>query len=235
VPAQVRFVGATGRSGQTGATPRAPPSPTSDRAIPTARAASPDRAEPAAGSDPRSRSPRFPRGKQGHPRPERQTGPLARQSAAPLGWSLPVSGISQAPKSRGRARRPRTPGLRRRTPDRPGAAIARGETRARPPRAQEEGVATEVASDCPRTRVIAAFDVGAATISIRPLHRAHSRTSRRNTRQIRAAHGSRFGTFGAFGRVASSAPARCWARPVPSTERSPLWPRTQARRHRSSA
>jgi len=57
--------------------------------------------------------------------------------------------------------------------------------------------------------VIAAFDVGAATISIRPSHRAHSRTSLRNTRQIRAAHGSRFGTLGAFGRVASLAPARC--------------------------
>jgi hypothetical protein len=55
----------------------------------------------------------------------------------------------------------------------------------------------ERAGRCSSTRVIAAFDVSAATISIRPLQRAHSRTSFRNTRQIRAAQGNRFGTFGA--------------------------------------
>lgn len=54
--------------------------------------------------------------------------------------------------------------------------------------------------------MIAVFDVSAATISNRPLQRAHSRTSRRNTRQIRAAQGNRFGTFGAFG--GASSPAR---------------------------
>jgi hypothetical protein len=44
--------------------------------------------------------------------------------------------------------------------------------------------------------VSAVFDVIAATISIRPLQRAHSRTSRKNTRQIREAQGNRFGRFG---------------------------------------
>jgi hypothetical protein len=57
--------------------------------------------------------------------------------------------------------------------------------------------------------VIAAFDVSAATISVRPLQRAHSRTSRRNTRQIRVAQGNRFGTFGALGGAASPARGRC--------------------------
>ncbi len=45
----------------------------------------------------------------------------------------------------------------------------------------------------PSTRSMASPDVSAATISIRPLQRVHSRTSFRKTRQIIEAHGERFG------------------------------------------
>jgi hypothetical protein len=60
--------------------------------------------------------------------------------------------------------------------------------------------------------VIAAFDVSAATISIRPLQRAHSRTPRRNTRQIRTAQGSRFGALGAASAGSRTLLWRGWLR-----------------------
>jgi hypothetical protein len=120
--------------------------------------------------------PSFPRGKQGRRTPKADRSP--RAAVAGTRWAGPYPfPKSVAPRSlRGRARRRRNPGLRRRTVARPGAVDARGKT----PGASADS------PRCPRTRVIAVFEVSAATISIRPLQRAHSRTSRRNTRQIHA-------------------------------------------------
>jgi hypothetical protein len=54
-----------------------------------------------------------------------------------------------------------------------------------------------------------AGEVTAATISIRPAHRAHSKTSFKNTRQISDAHGNRPGRRGFFaGSTSFGFPAR---------------------------
>jgi len=61
-----------------------------------------------------------------------------RSLCAAIGGTAGLVRTRSTPRNlRGRASRRRTPGLLRRTPDRPGAAVARGETRARPPRAQD--------------------------------------------------------------------------------------------------
>ena len=129
--------------------------------------------------------PRPGRGKQGPRERCGQTGPYPREwrSAGPP--NQPRS--SQAQKSSGsrwvglepgRGVLERQLGLRRRTGGVKGRRLSANPMR-------------------PRRRVTSAAEVTAATIRIRPEHRAHASTSVRNTRQIREAHGNLPGAFGA--------------------------------------